>query len=175
MEHTKVLLVEDDLGDVVLTLRAFRRSMVGGRVYAVRDGVEALDFLLCRGAYVDRDSGDMPELVLLDMQLPRLNGLQVLRRLRAEERTRRLPVVILTSSDAEHDRLEACRSGVNSYLRKPVDSDQYFETVQEICENWLVLKETPPQPVNKEWTSPTWNDSPSSAPEITLPTLGFPS
>ena len=148
MEHTSVLIVEDDLGDVVLTRRAFRMGSPERKVYAVRDGVEALDFLLCTGAYVDRDPRDMPELILLDMQLPRMNGLEVLRRLREEERTHLLPIVILTSSDAEQDRLEACKSGANSYLRKPVDFDQYFETVQEICQHWLVLNEAPPKQVH---------------------------
>lgn len=138
MEHTSVLLVEDDLGDVVLTLRAFRRSSFSSKVYAVRDGVEALDFLLCRGAYVDRDPRDLPELILLDMHLPRLNGLEVLRCLRAEERTRRLPVVMLTSSNEEQERLEACKSGADSYLHKPVDYDQYFETIRQLCRYWLV-------------------------------------
>jgi two-component system response regulator len=98
MEHTSVLIVEDDLGDVVLTRRAFRMGSPERKVYAVRDGVEALDFLLCTGAYVDRDPRDMPELILLDMQLPRMNGLEVLRCLREEEHTHLLPIVILTSS-----------------------------------------------------------------------------
>jgi two-component system response regulator len=139
-----ILLVEDDPDDEALTLRALRRGGVEHTLVVTRDGVEALDYLFGTGTYVGRDLAIMPQLVLLDLKLPRLDGLEVLRRIRAEERTRLLPVVILTSSDEERDRLEGYRHGANSYVRKPVDYDQFAEAVRRLGLYWLLINEPPP-------------------------------
>jgi two-component system response regulator len=144
--HTEatILLVEDDPDDEALTLRALRRGGLQHTLVVARDGVEALDYLFRTGRYAGRDLEVMPLVVLLDLKLPRLDGLEVLRRIRAEERTRLLPVVILTSSDEERDRLEGYRHGANSYVRKPVDYDQFAEAVRQLGFYWLVLNEAPP-------------------------------
>jgi two-component system response regulator len=139
-----ILLVEDDPDDEALTLRALRRGRVQHTLVVARDGVEALDYLFGRGRYAGRDLEVMPLVVLLDLKLPRLDGLEVLRRIRAEERTRLLPVVILTSSDEERDRREGYRHGANSYVRKPVDYDQFAEAVRQLGLYWLLLNEPPP-------------------------------
>jgi two-component system response regulator len=139
-----ILLVEDDPDDEALTLRALRRGGVQHTLVLARDGVEALDYLFGTGPYAGRDLEVMPLVVLLDLKLPRLDGLEVLRRIRAEERTRFLPVVILTSSDEERDRLEGYRHGANSYVRKPVDYDQFAEAVRQLGLYWLLLNEPPP-------------------------------
>ena len=140
-----VLLVEDNPDDEVLTLRALQRSNVGSEVVVVRDGVEALDFLFCRNAHADRDPHDLPQLVLLDLKMPKMDGLEVLRQLRAEPRTRLLPVVILTSSQEERDLVEGYKSRVNSYIRKPVDFTEFVDTVRELGLYWLGLNEDPPR------------------------------
>jgi two-component system response regulator len=144
--HTEatILLVEDDPDNEALTLRALRRGGVQHTLVVARDGVEALDYLFGTGRYAGRDLEVMPLVVLLDLKLPRLDGLEVLRRIRAEERTRFLPVVILTSSDEERDRLEGYRHGANSYVRKPVDYDQFAEAVRQLGLYWLLLNEPPP-------------------------------
>jgi two-component system response regulator len=144
--HTEatILLVEDDPDNEALTLRALRRGGVQHTLVVARDGVEALDYLFGTGRYAGRDLEVMPLVVLLDLKLPRLDGLEVLRRIRAEERTRLLPVVILTSSDEERDRLEGYRHGANSYVRKPVDYDQFAEAVRQLGLYWLLLNEPPP-------------------------------
>jgi len=145
MKNTTILLVEDNADDEALTLRALQKSNIGKHVVVVvRDGVEALDFLFCRNAYADRDPRDLPRLILLDVKLPKLDGLEVLRHLRAEPRTSLLPVVILTSSKEEQDLIEGYKSRVNSYIRKPVDFSQFIETVRELGLYWLGLNETPP-------------------------------
>ena len=140
-----ILLVEDNPDDELLTLRALKKNNVRNKVFVVRDGVEALDFLFCTNTYADRDPHDTPQLILLDLKLPKLDGLEVLRRLRADERTRLLPVVILTSSNEEQDLLEGYRSGANSYIRKPVDFTQFAETIRELGLYWLVLNAPPPK------------------------------
>jgi two-component system response regulator len=145
MEYKIILLVEDNPDDEALTLRALKRHNIGNKVFVVRDGAEALDFLFCMGAYADRDPRDMPELILLDLKLPKVDGLEVLRRIRAEERTRVLPVMILTSSTEEQDLIEGYRSGANSYIRKPVDFNQFLEAVRQLGMYCLVLSEPPPQ------------------------------
>jgi CheY-like chemotaxis protein len=144
--HTEatILLVEDDPDDEALTLRALRRGGVQHTLVVARDGVEALDYLFGAGGYAGRDLKVMPLVVLLDLKLPRLDGLEVLRRIRAEDRTRLLPVVILTSSDEERDRLEGYRHGANSYVRKPIDYDQFAEAVRQLGLYWLLLNEPPP-------------------------------
>jgi two-component system response regulator len=145
MEEKMILLVEDNPDDEALTLRALKKNNIGNQVFVVRDGAEALDFLFCTSAYADRDPHDMPQMILLDLKLPKVDGLEVLRRLRADERTRLLAVVILTSSNEEQDLLEGYKKGANSYVRKPVDFNQFAEAVRQLGLYWLVLNEAPPQ------------------------------
>lgn len=144
MKNTMILLVEDNPQEVDLTLRAIKKNNIGNTVMVMRDGVEALDFLFCTNDYADRDPQDMPRLILLDLKLPRIDGLEVLRRIRGDERTRLLPVVILTSSTEEQDLLEGYKLGANSYLRKPVDFNRFEDYVKQLGSYWLVLNETPP-------------------------------
>jgi two-component system response regulator len=138
-----ILLVEDNPDDIELTLRAFRKNNIANDMAIARDGAEALDYLFCRGAYSERDIDELPRLVLLDLNLPKLDGLQVLERLRAEERTRLIPVVILTSSKEEQDMVSGYRFGANSYVRKPVDFNQFVEAVRHIGLYWLLINELP--------------------------------
>ena len=140
-----ILLVEDNIDDEMLTLRAFKKNNIINQVKVVRDGVEALDYLFASGEYAGRDPDEMPELVLLDLKLPKVNGLQVLRRLRADDKTRLLPVVILTSSDEDQDVIDSYHLGANSYVRKPVDFAQFTEAVRQLGLYWLVLNVAPPQ------------------------------
>ena len=144
--HLTILLVEDDPDAEALTLRALRRGCVPHSLVVARDGVEALDYLLGTGAHAGRDPAIMPSVVFLDLKLPRLDGLEVLRRIRAGERTRLLPVVILTSSDEERDRIQGYRYGANSYVRKPVDYDRFVEAIRQLGLYWLFLNEPPPRP-----------------------------
>lgn len=145
MEDKMILLVEDNPDDEALTLRALQKNNIGNKVFVVRDGAEALDFLFCTGAYADRDPREMPQMILLDLKLPKVDGLEVLRRLRADERTRLLPVVILTSSNEEQDLIEGYKNGANSYVRKPVDFNQFLEAVRQLGLYWLVLNKAPPR------------------------------
>ena len=145
MENSMILVVEDNPDDEALTLRALKKNNIGNQVFVVRDGAEALDFLFCTGAYAERDPHDMPQMILLDLKLPKVDGLEVLRRLRADERTRLLPIVILTSSNEEQDLIEGYKNGANSYIRKPVDFNQFVEAVRQLSLYWLVLNEAPPQ------------------------------
>ena len=139
-----ILLVEDNADDEELTLRAFKRSKVLNQVEVVRDGVEALDYLFATGVHAERDPRALPAVILLDLKLPKLGGLEVLRRLRAEERTRRIPVVVLTSSNEEKDILSSYGLGANSFVRKPVDFAQFMEAAQQLGMYWLVMNEPPP-------------------------------
>jgi two-component system, response regulator len=139
-----ILLVEDNPDDELLTLRAFKKNNIGNDIIVAHDGVEALDFLFGTGQYADRDTSKMPQLILLDLKLPRLDGLEVLRRLRANDQTRLLPVVILTSSREEQDLINGYSLGANSYVRKPVDFTQFSEAVRQLGLYWLVLNEIPP-------------------------------
>jgi two-component system, response regulator len=143
-EQRLILLVEDNDDDVELTLRALRRNRVANRVDVVRDGAEALEYLFATGTYSGRDVRNIPNLVLLDLKLPKVGGLEVLERLRADPRTRRLPVVILTSSNVESDLARSYDLGANSYIRKPVDFTQFMEAVNQLGLYWLVLNEAPP-------------------------------
>lgn len=145
MDEKMILLVEDNPDDEALTLRALRKHNIGNKVFVVRDGAEALDFLFCTGAYADRDPNDMPQVTLLDLKLPKVDGLEVLRRLRADIRTRLLPIVILTSSNEERDLIEGYKNGANSYVRKPVDFNEFLEAVRELGLYWLVLNQMPPR------------------------------
>ena len=144
MKSKTILLVEDNPSDVALTRRAFERSHVSNDVVVAEDGQEALDYLFCTGAHASRDPTEMPAVVLLDLKLPKLDGFEVLRRLRADERTRRLPVVVLTSSSEEQDVAASYDLGVNSYMRKPVDFAQFAAAIQHVGLYWLILNEPPP-------------------------------
>jgi CheY-like chemotaxis protein len=141
-----ILLVEDNPDDEALTMRALRKANVGNDVQVVRDGAEALDFLYGTGAYAGRDTSVMPQVILLDLKLPKIDGLEVLRRIRTDGRTKILPVVILTSSDEEQDRIQGYALGANSYVRKPVEFVQFAEAVRQLGLYWLVLNEPPPPP-----------------------------
>jgi two-component system, response regulator len=139
-----ILLVEDNPDDEELTLLAFKKCNIANEVGVARDGVEALDFLFGTGAHAGRDLSVMPTMILLDLKLPKVDGLEVLKRLRANERTRRLPVVILTSSREQQDVVESYNLGANSYVRKPVDFAQFMEATKQLGLYWLVLNEPPP-------------------------------
>jgi two-component system response regulator len=143
MEDKMILLVEDNPDDEALTIRALKKNNIGNRLVIVRDGVEAINFLFGSGEYKDRDLKDAPQVVLLDLKLPKMDGLEVLRRIRENESTRLLPVVILTSSKEEQDILKGYKLGANSYVRKPVDFDQFVEAVRQLGLYWLVLNESP--------------------------------
>lgn len=139
-----ILLVEDNPDDVELTLRAFERSKVANRVVVVRDGQDALDYLFATGAHAGRGPDLTPEVVLLDLKLPKVDGLEVLQRMRADPRTRRLPVVVLTSSNEEQDKVRSYDFGANSFVRKPVDFAQFIEAARQLGLYWLILNEPPP-------------------------------
>lgn len=143
MSEKVILLVEDNPDDEALTLRALKNNNIRNEVVVAHDGVEALDYLFGTGAYEGRNVKDLPQVVLLDLKLPRLDGLEVLRRLRADKRTEVLPVVILTSSKEDVDLISGYRLGANSYIRKPVDFQQFSEAVRQLGLYWLVLNEHP--------------------------------
>lgn len=142
MKSKTILLVEDSTDDEVLTLRALRKHNIGNNLFVVRDGAEALEYIFCTGAYANRDPNDKPQVILLDIHLPKVDGLEVLRRIRADERTRFLPVVILTSSREEQDIINSYKLGANSYVRKPVDFYEFVKAVGQLGLYWLVLNET---------------------------------
>ncbi len=148
MERKKergILLVEDNPDDVELTLRALKQYNVQNQIAVVRDGAEALDYLCATGAYADRDTSDMPAVVILDLKLPKIDGLEVLQRMRGDERTKLVPVVILTSSKEEKDMVNGYKLGANSYVRKPVDFTEFVEAARQLGLYWLVINEPPPQ------------------------------
>jgi two-component system, response regulator len=144
IDWAEVLLVEDDPRDVRLTLRELRSDSVEHHIEVARDGEEALDFLFCRGAYSDRSPSQPPKVVFLDLKLPKVDGLQVLREMKADPRTRAIPVVALTSSREERDMIESYRLGVNSYIQKPVDYEQFRKALKDLGRYWLSLNEPPP-------------------------------
>jgi two-component system response regulator len=144
MENRTILLVEDNPDDVELTLRALRKNNIANEVVVAHDGAEALDYLFGSGAHAGRDLSRMPALVLLDLKLPKVEGIEVLRRIRAHDRTRLLPVVILTSSKEEQDLVNGYKFGANSYVRKPVDFTRFLEAARHLGLYWLVLNEPPP-------------------------------
>ncbi len=139
MDNKVILLVEDNPDDEALTLRALKKNNIANEVIVARDGVEALDYLFGEGSYSGRDTTQTPEVILLDLNLPRLNGQEVLKRLRADSRTRRIPVVMLTTSNEEQDILQSYDNGVNSYIRKPVDFEQFMEAIKQLGMYWLVM------------------------------------
>ena len=139
-----ILLVEDNSDDEALTKRALKKNNILNDVVVARDGVEALDYLFGTGPQTGRDLSIMPTLILLDLKLPKVDGLEVLRRLRADQHTRLIPVVVLTSSKEDQDLVQSYSIGVNSYIRKPVDFEQFMEAVRQLGLYWLVLNEAPP-------------------------------
>src|SRR4051812_230409 len=145
MNDRQILLVEDNPKDEELTLRAFKKSNILNTVLVARDGVEALDYIFARGSQAHRDPTDTFQVVLLDLKLPKIGGLEVLKEIRANERTRLLPVVILTSSKEEQDLLQGFSLGANSYVRKPVDFSEFLEAVKQLGLYWLILNEQPPR------------------------------
>jgi two-component system response regulator len=147
MTDKVILLVEDNPDDELLTLRALKKNNLTNEVVVARDGVEALDYLFGTGEYTGRETQTMPQLILLDLKLPKMDGLEVLRRLRADERTRLLPVVILTSSRELQDMLVGYGLGANSYVRKPVNFEQFVGAVEQLKRYWLSLNEAPPRVV----------------------------
>lgn len=144
MDSKTILLVEDNFDDVTLTLRALKKNNIVNEVHVARDGAEALDFLFRTGTQEGRDLASVIALVLLDLKLPKIDGLEVLRRLRSDDRTKLLPVVILTSSKEEQDLIQGYALGANSYIRKPVDFDKFTEAIRQLGLYWLVLNEPPP-------------------------------
>ena len=138
-----ILMVEDNLNDVALTLRAFKKSHIQNEVVVVHDGAEALDYLFARGSYAGRDPAILPAVILLDLNLPKLGGIEVLQQIRANEQTKLLPVVILTSSNEDKDRLEGYISGCNSYVQKPVDFIHFAEAIRQLGLYWLILNKPP--------------------------------
>lgn len=143
-KQVEILLVEDNDEDVELTLRALRKEHLATNIEVVRDGEEALEFIFCSGNYSGRSFECPPRLVLLDLKLPKVNGLQVLKKLKNDARTRSIPVVVLTSSKEERDLVESYGNGANSYIQKPVDFDQFRETVKKTGFYWLLINQPPP-------------------------------
>ena len=143
-KEVEILLVEDNPMDVELTLHALRHNNLANQIQVVRDGEEALDFLLCRGPYSGRNFGHPPKLVLLDLKLPKVNGLEVLREIRNDARTKPIPVVVLTSSKEDKDMVLSYQLGINSYIQKPVDFSEFRKTVKQLGFYWLLVNQAPP-------------------------------
>jgi two-component system response regulator len=141
--HVEILLIEDNPNDLALTMRAFRKNNLANHIHVVRDGAEALEFIFCTGAYANRNIENGPKVILLDLKLPLVDGLEVLRRIKADPRTQRIPVVVLTSSREERDIVESYQLGVNSYIVKPVDFEQFTASVRTLGMYWLLLNQPP--------------------------------
>jgi two-component system response regulator len=144
MNNKVILLVEDNPDDEALTLHAFEKNNIHHTIVVAHNGVEALDYLFCTGAYAGRNPHNLPMVVLLDLKLPKIDGLEVLRRIRANEETRLLPVVLLTSSNEDEDRLKGYMLGANSYIRKPVDFDEFIQVAGQLGIYWILLNQPPP-------------------------------
>jgi two-component system response regulator len=144
MDKKVILLVEDNQDDEELTIRTLKKNNILNDIIVAHDGIEALDYLFGTGKYKDRDMSIMPVIVMLDIKLPKINGLEVLKRIRSDERTKLLPVVILTSSDEERDLIESYMLGANSYVHKPVNFSQFQKAVQQLALYWLLLNNAPP-------------------------------
>ena len=142
-EQVEILLAEDNPKDAEMTQRALRKHNLGNRLYWVKDGAEALDFIYCRGAYADRDPARPPKLVLLDIKMPKVDGIEVLRQVKADERTRAVPIVVMTSSNEERDVIDSYRLGVNSYIVKPVEFASFLEVVAKIGLYWVLTNRVP--------------------------------
>jgi len=138
-----IVLVEDNATDAELTIRALRRGRIGNNIQLLEDGAEALDFFFCRGEYAHRSMTNQPKVILLDLKLPRISGLEVLRQLKSDPRTQMIPVVVLTSSAEDQDMIESYRLGVNSYIVKPVDFEQFNQAVQQLSFYWLLFNRLP--------------------------------
>jgi CheY-like chemotaxis protein len=143
-QEVEILLVDDCPEDVELTVLALRRNKISNAIQVAEDGAEALDFLFCRGSHDDRTFSRPPRLVLLDLKLPKVDGLDVLRAIRADERTKAIPVVILTSSKEQRDVIDGYQLGVSAYIQKPVDFNQFAETIRQVGMFWLVINQAPP-------------------------------
>ena len=142
--EVELLLVEDDPNDVELTLIALRKHKLANKIHVVRDGEEALDFLFARGAYAERSSNGPPKVILLDLKLPKISGLEVLKVIKNDPRTKAVPVVVMTSSREQRDMVEGYRLGVNSYIQKPIDFNQFQTTIKDLGYYWLVVNQSPP-------------------------------
>ncbi len=143
MQKNIIMVVEDNEDDLELTLRAFAKNNILNEIVIARDGVEALDYLFGTGVHEGRDLRVMPEVILLDLNMPRMGGIETLRKIRGDKRTKLLPVVVLTSSDEEQDMTESYECGVNSYIRKPVDFNQFVDSVKQLSLYWMVLNQHP--------------------------------
>lgn len=139
-----ILVVEDEARDEILILRVFKKYNISNNIVVARDGVEALDYLFCTGAFATRNLHDIPELILLDLKLPRIDGLEVLRRVRLDDRIKLVPIVILTSSDEERDRISGYQLGANSYVKKPIEFGEFSEAVRQLGIYWMLLNRPPP-------------------------------
>ncbi len=144
MSNKTILLVEDNPDDEALAIRALKRNHISNQIVVARDGVEALDYLFGNGVHAGRDINIKPTVILLDLKLPRIDGIEVLRRLREDDRTKLLPVVVLTTSSEEQDMLDSYSLGCNSYIRKPVDFIQFSEAIRQLGMYWLLMNEPPP-------------------------------
>ena len=150
MDEKVILLIEDNQDDIALTLRAFNKCNIKNKVNIIEDGQDALDYIACRGAYEGKDPHDLPTVILLDINLPKVNGFEILKAIRENDTTKFLPVVILTSSKEEPDILKGYSLGANSYIRKPVDFQNFFEAVQALGLYWLIINEPPKPSTNYE-------------------------
>ncbi len=142
--EVELLIVEDDPNDLELALRALRKNKLANKIHVARDGEEALDFLFCRGPHAHRANGDPPKVVFLDLKLPKVSGLEVLREMKSDPRTQLVPVVVMTSSGEQRDMLEGYRLGVNSYIQKPIDFEQFQRTIHDLGYYWLVVNRSVP-------------------------------
>jgi two-component system response regulator len=143
MSEIEILLVEDNPDDLEMTLHALRAAKIANRIQIVRDGAEALDFIFCQGAFVARNMESTPKMILLDLKLPKVDGREVLARIKGDTRTKNIPVIVLTSSKEQNDVVESYNLGVNSYIVKPVDFDQFVASIQQLGMYWLLLNQPP--------------------------------